>query len=77
MLYVISHMLYVKCHVEDYRMTYNLLIHKANPQPTVSRPIVIIVFTHVVRPSPLFTTKHISSEITNDTCLVSSEFKMV
>ena len=35
-----------------------LLIHSADPQ---SRPAVIIVFAHVVRPSPLFKTKQISS----------------
>ena len=42
----------------------NFLIHEADPQ---SRPVVIIVFAHVVRPSvrrpPLFNTKQISSEI--------------
>ena len=29
----------------------DILIHSANPQ---SRPVVIISFAHVVRPSPLF-----------------------
>ena len=37
------------------------LIHEADPQSR-PRPVVIIVFAHVVRPSPLFKTKQISSE---------------
>ena len=39
-------------------------IFKIDPRgrPIVTRPVVIIVFAHVVRPSPLFKTKQISSE---------------
>ena len=48
---------------EAAKMKILLLIHEADPQ---SRPVVVIVFAHVVRsyvrPSPIFKTKQISNE---------------
>ena len=64
------------------RVVRFLLIHSANPQ---SRPVGIIVFAHVVRPSPLFKSRKTKQQktifatgvtmglaewIIDDTCLV-------
>ena len=65
-----------------FRRSFSILIHSANPK---SQPVGIIVFAHVVRPSPLFkssktkqqktmfatgVTMGLAGWIIDDTCLV-------